>query len=145
MYSGKVESGATVFNAAKGKREKIGRLLRMHANKREDVKEVTCGNIAAAVGLRVTATGDTSCDEKAPVVLERHGLPGAGHLHRHRAEDPGQPGKAGGWPCRSWRSRTPHSRVKTDPETGQTIISGMGELHLEIIVDRLVREFKVEA
>ena len=75
VYSGKVESGATVYNAAKGKRERIGRLLRMHANKREDIKEVTCGNIAAAVGLRVTATGDTLCDEKAPVVLERDGFP----------------------------------------------------------------------
>jgi elongation factor G len=144
VYSGKVEAGSTIYNASKGKRERIGRLLRMHANKREDVKEVTCGNIAAAAGLRVTATGDTLCDEKAPVVLELMDFPApvisiaiepktqanqdrlALALQRLAVEDPS-------------------FSVKTDPETGQTLISGMGELHLEIIVDRLVREFKIEA
>ncbi len=144
VYSGRVESGATVFNATKGKREKMGRLLRMHANKREDIKEVTCGNIAAAVGMRVSTTGDTLCDEKAPIVLELMDFPApvisiaiepstqanqeklAIALHKLSVEDPS-------------------FTVRTDPETGQTLISGMGELHLEIIVDRLVREFKVEA
>jgi len=144
VYSGRVESGATVFNATKGKREKIGRLLRMHANKREDIKEVTCGNIAAAVGMRVSTTGDTLCDEKAPIVLELMDFPApvisiaiepstqanqeklAVALQRLSVEDPS-------------------FSVRIDPETGQTLISGMGELHLEIIVDRLVREFKVEA
>ncbi|MEP6654979.1 MAG: elongation factor G [Myxococcales bacterium] len=144
VYSGRVESGATVFNATKGKREKIGRLLRMHANKREDIKEVTCGNIAAAVGMRVSTTGDTLCDEKAPIILELMDFPApvisiaiepstqanqeklSVALQRLSVEDPS-------------------FSVRIDPETGQTLISGMGELHLEIIVDRLVREFKVEA
>jgi elongation factor G len=144
VYSGRVQSGATMFNATKGRREKIGRLLRMHANKREDIKEVTCGNIAAAVGMRVTTTGDTLCDEKAPIVLDVMDFPApvisitiepstlanqeklALALQKLAAEDPS-------------------FAVSVDPETGQTLISGMGELHLEIIVDRLVREFKVEA
>ena len=117
----------------------------MHANKREDINEVTCGNIAAAVGLRVTTTGDTLCDEKRAHRARAHGLPGAGHLDRDRAEDAGRPGEARlrRWP--SWPIEDPSFSVKTDAETGQTLISGMGELHLEIIVDRLVREFKLEA
>jgi elongation factor G len=144
VYSGHLESGATVFNATKGKREKIGRLLQIHANKREDIKEVSCGNIAAAVGMRVTTTGDTLCDEKAPILLEVMDFPAPVisiaiepstqanqerlglALHRLAVEDPS-------------------FSVRVDQETGQTLISGMGELHLEIIVDRLIREFKIEA
>ena len=115
----------------------------MFANKREDVKEVTCGNIAAAAGLRVTTTGDTLCDEKAPVVLEVMDFP-APVIAIAIGEDPGQPGQARAR-AREAGGRDPSFSVKTDPETGQTIISGMGELHLESIVDRLVRQFKIEA
>jgi elongation factor G len=144
VYSGKVEAGATVYNATKGKRERIGRLLQMHANKREDVKEVTCGNIAAAAGLRVTTTGDTLCDEKAPVVLEVMDFPAPviaiaiepkSQVHQDKLA----------LALQKLAVEDPSFTVKVDGETGQTIISGMGELHLEIIVDRLVREFKIEA
>ena len=134
-----------MYNAAKGKRERIGRLLRMHANKREDVKEVTCGNIAAAAGLRVTTTGDTLCDEKAPVVLEVMDFPAPVISIAIEPKTQANQDKLGHGARRSWPSRTRRSACKTDAETGQTIISGMGELHLEIIVDRLVREFKIEA
>jgi len=140
VYSGQVASGATVFNSSKGKSERIGRLLRMHANRREEIRQATCGNIAAAVGLRGTSTGDTLCDARDPITLdlidfpqptcsvaieartsaEQHALLKA--LDRLAIEDPS-------------------FFVKTDAETGQTVISGMGELHLEIIVDRLVREY----
>jgi elongation factor G len=144
VYSGKVETGATVYNAVKGKRERIGRLLRMHANKREDIKEVTVGNIAAAAGLRVTTTGDTLCDEKAPVVLEVMDFPApvisiAIEPKTQANQETLRVALA------KLAVEDPSFSVKTDAETGQTIISGMGELHLEIIVDRLVREFKVEA
>jgi elongation factor G len=144
VYSGKVESGATVYNAVKGKRERIGRLLRMHANKREDIKEVTCGNIAAAAGLRVTTTGDTLCDEKAPVVLEVMDFPAP--VISIAIEPTTQSGQEKlGEALAKLAVEDPSFAVKIDAETGQTIISGMGELHLEIIVDRLVREFKIEA
>jgi elongation factor G len=144
VYSGKVEAGATVYNASKGKRERIGRLLQMHANKREDVKEVTCGNIGAAAGLRVSTTGDTLCDEKAPVVLEVMDFPAPvisiaiepkSQVHQDKLT----------LALQKLAIEDPSFSVKVDAETGQTIISGMGELHLEIIVDRLVREFKIEA
>jgi elongation factor G len=144
VYSGKIETGATVYNAVKGKREKIGRLLRMHANKREDVKEVTCGNIAAAAGLRVTTTGDTLCDEKAPVVLEVMDFPAPVISIAIEPKTQATQEKLG-MALAKLAVEDPSFSVKTDPETGQTIISGMGELHLEIIVDRLVREFKIEA
>jgi len=144
VYSGKVETGATVYNAGKGKREKIGRLLRMHANKREDVKEVTTGNIAAAAGLRVTTTGDTLCDEKAPVVLEVMDFPAPVISIAIEPKTQASQEKLG-MALAKLAVEDPSFSVKTDPETGQTIISGMGELHLEIIVDRLVREFKIEA
>jgi elongation factor G len=144
VYSGKVETGATVYNSAKGKREKIGRLLRMHANKREDVKEVTTGNIAAAAGLRVTTTGDTLCDEKAPVVLEVMDFPAPVISIAIEPTTQANQEKLG-MALAKLAVEDPSFSVKTDPETGQTIISGMGELHLEIIVDRLVREFKIEA
>jgi elongation factor G len=144
VYSGRLETGATVYNSAKGKRERIGRLLRMHANKREDVKEVTCGNIAAAAGLRVTTTGDTLCDEKAPVVLEVMDFPAPVISIAIEPRTQANQDKLG-MALQKLAIEDPSFSVKTDPESGQTIISGMGELHLEIIVDRLVREFKVEA
>jgi len=144
VYSGKVATGATVYNSVKGKREKIGRLLRMHANKREDVKEVTCGNIAAAAGLRVTTTGDTLCDEAAPVVLEVMDFPAPVISIAIEPKTQATQEKLG-MALAKLAVEDPSFSVKTDPETGQTIISGMGELHLEIIVDRLVREFKIEA
>jgi elongation factor G len=144
VYSGKLEAGATVYNATKGKRERIGRLLRMHANKREDIKEATCGNIAAAVGLRVTTTGDTLCDEKSPVVLELMDFPAPVIAIAIEPKTQANQEKLG-QALAKLAMEDPSFVVKTDPETGQTLISGMGELHLEIIVDRLVREFKVEA
>jgi elongation factor G len=144
VYSGKVTAGSTVFNATKGKRERIGRLLQMHANKREDVKEVTCGNIAAAAGLRATATGDTLCDEKAPVVLEVMEFPAPVISIAIEPQTQANQDKLA-LALQKLAIEDPSFKVKTDPETGQTIISGMGELHLEIIVDRLTREFKVEA
>jgi elongation factor G len=144
VYSGKVSVGETVYNATKGKRERIGRLLRMHANKREDVKEVTCGNIAAAAGLRVTATGDTLCDAQAPVVLELMEFPEPVISIAIEPKTQANQDKLT-LALQKLAMEDPSFRVKTDSETGQTLISGMGELHLEIIVDRLVREFKVEA
>jgi elongation factor G len=144
VYSGRVQSGTMVTNSTRDKRERIGRILRMHANKSENVEEADSGNIYAAVGLRDTRTGDTLCDEKHPILLEEMIFPvpvisiaiepktkvdverlGVG-LQKLAAEDPS-------------------FRIHTDDESGQTIISGMGELHLEIIVDRLKREFKVES
>jgi elongation factor G len=144
VYSGKVAVGETVYNATKGKRERIGRLLRMHANKREDVKEVTCGNIAAAAGLRVTATGDTLSDAQAPVVLELMDFPEPVISIAIEPKTQANQDKLT-LALQKLAMEDPSFRVKTDSETGQTLISGMGELHLEIIVDRLVREFKVEA
>ena len=144
VYSGVMTSGSYVYNSVKGKKERVGRLLKMHANKREEIKEVYAGDIVAAVGLRDTTTGDTLCDESKPIVLERMQFPDpvisiaiepktkvdqerlGGSLHKLATEDPS-------------------FRVSTNTETGQTLISGMGELHLEIIVDRLLREFKVDA
>jgi elongation factor G len=144
VYSGKVAVGETVYNATKGKRERIGRLLRMHANKREDVKEVTCGNIAAAAGLRVTATGDTLADAQAPVVLELMEFPEPVISIAIEPKTQANQDKLA-LALAKLAVEDPSFRVRTDSETGQTLISGMGELHLEIIVDRLVREFKVEA
>ena len=144
VYSGKIEAGATVYNAIKGKRERIGRLLQ-HA--RQQARGRQGGHLRQhrrAAGLRVTTTGDTLCDEKAPVVLEVMDFPAPVISIAIEPKTQANQDKLG-WRWRSWRSRIPRSRVKTDPETGQTLISGMGELHLEIIVDRLVREFKVEA
>src|SRR5881398_388568 len=144
VYSGVMTSGSYVYNSVKGKKERVGRLLKMHANKREEIKEVYAGDIVAAVGLRDTTTGDTLCDESKPIVLERMQFPDpvisiaiepktkvdqerlGGSLHKLATEDPS-------------------FRISTNTETGQTLISGMGELHLEIIVDRLLREFKVDA
>jgi elongation factor G len=144
VYSGTLESGSTVYNATKGKRERVGRLLRMHANKREDIKDIAAGNIAAAVGLRITTTGDTLCDEKAPVLLERmlFAAPVISQAIEPRTKaDQDKMSVA----LARLSVEDPTFRVHTDDETGQIIISGMGELHLEIIVDRMKREFKVEA
>lgn len=144
VYSGSLRSGTTLLNTTKGKKERIGRLLRMHANKREEIDECFTGDIVAAVGLKFTTTGDTLCDPEHPIILESMEFPEAvisiaiepkskadqerlsSSLHKLALEDPS-------------------FKVKQDEETGQTIISGMGELHLEIIVDRLMREFKVDA
>ena len=144
VYSGTLDAGSTVYNATKGKRERIGRLLRMHANKREDIKTIEAGNIAAAVGLRVTTTGDTLCDEKHPILLERMQFANpviSQAIEPRTKADQDKMGLA----LARLSVEDPTFRVHTDAETGQTIISGMGELHLEIIVDRMKREFKVEA
>jgi elongation factor G len=144
VYSGTLDAGSTVYNATKGKRERIGRLLRMHANKREDIKTIEAGNIAAAVGLRVTTTGDTRCDEKHQILLEQmqFATPVISQAIEPRTKaDQDKMGIA----LSRLSVEDPTFRVHTDEETGQTIISGMGELHLEIIVDRMRREFKVDA
>ena len=122
----------------------MGRILQMHANRREELTEAYAGDIAAAVGLRGTTTGDTLCDENHLIILERMEFLRAGHLPCHRAQDASRSGQDGRRATKL-AIEDPSFRVRTDDETGQIIISGMGELHLEIIVDRLGREFKVEA
>jgi len=144
VYSGVLQSGSYVYNATKGKKERIGRLLKMHANKREEIKEVYAGDIAAAVGLKYTTTGDTLCAEDKPVVLESIEFPEPVISIAIEPKTKADQEKLG-LSLQKLASEDPSFRVKTDEETGQTIISGMGELHLEIIVDRLMREFKVEA
>ncbi|HEY7534605.1 MAG TPA: elongation factor G [Thermodesulfobacteriota bacterium] len=144
VYSGKLASGTNVFNSTKGKREKIGRLLRMHANKREEIKEISAGDIAAAVGLRNTTTGDTLSDEDKPIVLESLFFPEpviSVAIEPKTKADQEKLGISLG----KLAIEDPSFKVKYDEETGQTIIAGMGELHLEIIIDRLKREFKVDA
>jgi elongation factor G len=144
VYSGKLESGSYVYNAAKDRKERIGRLLQMHANKREEIKDVLAGDIAAAVGLRSTTTGDTLCDEDKKVILERMEFPEPVISVAIEPKTKGDQDKMG-LALNRLQMEDPSFRVRTDEETGQTIISGMGELHLEIIVDRMLREFKVEA
>ncbi len=144
VYSGKLEAGSHVYNATKDKKERIGRLLQMHANKREEIKEVLAGDIAAAVGLRQTTTGDTLCDEDAKVILERMEFPEPVISVAIEPKTKGDSDKMG-LALNRLQMEDPSFRVRTDEETGQTIISGMGELHLEILVDRMFREFKVEA
>ncbi|MCW5893858.1 MAG: elongation factor G [bacterium] len=144
VYSGVLESGSYVFNSVKGKKERIGRLLKMHANKREEIKEVYAGDIAAAVGLRDTTTGDTLCEETKPIVLERMEFPDPVISIAIEPKTKVDQEKLGG-ALQRLATEDPSFRVSTNPETGQTLIAGMGELHLEIIVDRLTREFKVEA
>ena len=144
VYSGVLESGSHVVNAARGKTYRIGRLLKMHANKREDIKAVYAGDIAAAVGLRNVQTGDTIADKNAPVVLESMQFPEpviAVVIEPKTKADQEKLGVA----LAKLTQEDPTFKVTTDPDTGQTIISGMGELHLEIIVDRLLREFSVAA
>ena len=144
VYSGILQSGSYVYNATKGKRERIGRLLKMHANKREEIKEVYAGDIAAAVGLKYTTTGDTLCNEDHEVILESIEFPEPVISIAIEPKTKSDQEKLG-LSLQKLASEDPSFRVKTDEETGQTIISGMGELHLEIIVDRMMREFKVEA
>ncbi len=144
VYSGVLKTGSYIYNATKGKRERIGRILRMHANDREDLAEVLTGDIAAAVGLRDTGTGDTLCDEKHQILLESMDFPEPVIWIAIEPKTKADQDKLGA-SLAKLAEEDPTFKVKTDPETGQTIISGMGELHLEIIVDRLLREFKVEA
>ena len=144
VYSGVVTAGSYVYNSTKGKKERIGRILKMHANKREEIKEVYAGDIAAAVGLKYTTTGDTLCGEENQVVLESIDFPEPVISIAIEPKTKAEQEKLG-FGLQKLASEDPSFRVKTDEETGQTIISGMGELHLEIIVDRLRREFKVEA
>jgi elongation factor G len=144
IYSGTLESGSSVYNATKGKRERIGRLLRMHANKREEIKEANAGNIYAAIGLKSTFTGDTLCDERKPVILEQMEFPDPVISIAIEPKTKENQDKLGVGLNRL-AQEDPSFRVHVDHETGQTIINGMGELHLEIIVDRLRREYKVEA
>jgi elongation factor G len=144
VYSGVMTSGASVFNSTKGKTERIGRLLKMHANKREEIKEVYAGDIAAAVGLKSVMTGDTICDEKNAVVLESMDFPEPVISLAIEPKSKSDQEKLGQGLAKLM-AEDPTFRVNSDQQTGQTIIRGMGELHLEIIVDRLKREFNVEA
>ncbi|AQS57960.1 elongation factor G [Desulforamulus ferrireducens] len=144
VYSGVLHSGSYVYNSTKGKRERIGRILQMHANHREEIPEVYAGDIAAAVGLKDTTTGDTLCDDKHPIILESMDFPDPViqvAIEPKTKADQDKMGVA----LNKLSEEDPTFRVHTDEETGQTIIAGMGELHLEIIVDRLMREFKVDA
>jgi elongation factor G len=144
VYSGVLKAGAHVYNSTKDRRERIGRLLQMHANKREEIEEVCCGDIAAAIGLKETRTGDTLCDEDKPIILEAMKFPTPVidvAVEPKTKADQDKMGIA----LNKLAEEDPTFKVHTDAETGQTIISGMGELHLEIIVDRMMREFKVDA
>ncbi|TVY06612.1 elongation factor G [Paenibacillus cremeus] len=143
VYSGVLNSGSYVLNATKGKRERIGRILQMHANSRQEIEVVYSGDIAAAVGLKDTVTGDTLCDEKNPVVLESMNFPEPVIQLAVEPKTKADQDKMG-VALSKLSEEDPTFRAHTDEETGQTIISGMGELHLEIIVDRMLREFKVE-
>jgi elongation factor G len=143
VYSGRLESGSSVLNSTKGKRERIGRLLKMHANKREEITEVLAGDIAA-VGLRDTSTGDTLCDPARPIVLEAMDFPEPVIRIAIEPKTKADQDKLGD-SLSKLAKEDPSFRVSSDSETGQTLIAGMGELHLEIIVDRLLREFKVDA
>ena len=144
VYSGVLESGSYVYNATKGKKERMGRILQMHANHREEINEVYAGDIAAAVGLKDTTTGDTLCDENHPIILESMEFPDP--VIQVAIEPKTKAGlEKMGIALQKLAEEDPTFKTYTDQETGQTIIAGMGELHLEIIVDRLLREFKVEA
>ena len=144
VYSGTLNSGSYVLNATKGKKERVGRIVQMHANSRTEIDKVYSGDIAAAVGFKVTTTGDTICDEQHPVILESMEFPEPVielAIEPKTKNDQGKMGEA----LAKLAEEDPTFRAHTDQETGQTIIAGMGELHLEVIVDRLLREFKVEA
>ncbi len=144
VYSGVLRSGSYVYNATKGERERVGRILQMHANHREEIEEVRAGDIAAAIGLRKTTTGDTLSDEQHPIILESMSFPEpviSVAVEPKTKADQDKMGVA----LQKLAEEDPTFRVRSDDETGQTIISGMGELHLEIIVDRMLREFKVDA
>jgi len=142
VYSGSLTAGSYVYNSTKGKRERIGRILQMHANHREEIEQVYSGDIAAAVGLKDTTTGDTLCDEKNEIILESMVFPDpviSVAVEPKTKADQEKMGIA----LQKLAEEDPTFRVHTDPETSQTIISGMGELLLDLIVDRLLREFKV--
>ncbi|RBW51368.1 elongation factor G [Marinobacter sp. F3R11] len=144
VYSGTLESGSAVYNSVKGKKERVGRMVQMHANDREEIKEVLAGDIAAAIGLKSVTTGDTLCDENHKIILERMEFPEpviSVAVEPKSKADQEKMGVALG----KLAQEDPSFRVRTDEESGQTIISGMGELHLDILVDRMRREFKVEA
>jgi elongation factor G len=144
VYSGKLNAGESIYNVAKGKRERVGRLVKMHANKREEIQEVLAGDICAAVGLRQVVTGDTICDENKPVLLESIDFPAPVIQLAIEPKTKADQEKLG-VAIHKLATEDPTLHVSTDPETGQTILSGMGELHLEIIVDRMQREFNVGA
>jgi len=144
VYSGVLKSGSYVYNASKAERERVGRILQMHANHREEIEEVRAGDIAAAIGLRKTTTGDTLCDEKHPIILESISFPEPVISVAVEPKSKADQDKMG-IALQKLAEEDPTFRVRTDDETGQTVISGMGELHLEIIVDRMLREFKVDA
>jgi elongation factor G len=144
VYSGRLEAGSYVYNATKDKKERISRIVQMHADKREEIKEVLAGDIAAAVGLRQTTTGDTLCDEDDKVILERMVFPEPVIFVAVEPKTKSDQDKMG-IALQRLQMEDPSFRVRTDEETGQTIMGGMGELHLEILVDRMFREFKVEA
>jgi elongation factor G len=144
VYSGVVNSGDTVYNPIKGKKERLGRILQMHANQREEIKEVRAGDIAAAVGLKEATTGETLCDPSAPIILEKMVFPEPVIQQAVEPKTKADQEKMG-LALNRLAQEDPSFRVRTDEESGQTIIGGMGELHLEIIVDRMKREFNVEA
>ena len=144
VYSGKLNAGESIYNVSKGKRERIGRLVKMHANKREEIQEVLAGDICAAVGLRQVVTGDTICDEDHPILLESIDFPAPVIQLAIEPKTKADQEKLG-VAINKLATEDPTLHVSTDPETGQTILSGMGELHLEIIVDRMQREFNVGA
>ena len=142
VYSGNLKQGDTVYNPRRDRNERVSRLLQMHANKREEISEVYAGDIAAAVGLKNVSTGDTICDENAPMVLEAMDFPApviSVAIEPKTKADQEKLGNA----LSKLTQEDPTFKVNTDPDTGQTIIAGMGELHLEILVDRMVREFNV--
>src|SRR5579875_2637692 len=144
VYSGKLATGDSIYNVTKGRRERVGRLVKMHANKREEIQEVLAGDICAAVGLKQVVTGDTICDEKAPILLESIDFPAPVIQLAIEPKTKADQEKLG-IAINKLAAEDPTLHVSTDPETGQTILSGMGELHLEIIVDRMQREFNVGA
>ncbi|HYK60264.1 MAG TPA: elongation factor G, partial [Bryobacteraceae bacterium] len=144
VYSGRLGAGDTIYNVAKSRRERIGRLVKMHANKREEITEVLAGDICAAVGLKSVSTGDTICDEKAPVILESIDFPAPVIQLAVEPKTKADQEKLG-MAIAKLVQEDPTLKVSTDPDTGQTILAGMGELHLEIIVDRMQREFNVGA
>jgi elongation factor G len=144
VYSGALSSGDTVYNVAKGRGERIGRLVRMHANKREEIQEVYAGDIAAAVGLKTVSTGDTICDQRDPIVLESIDFPNPVVQVAVEPKTKADQDKLS-LAINKLVQEDPTLRIATDAETGQTILSGMGELHLEVVIDRMLREFGVTA
>jgi elongation factor G len=144
VYSGKLGAGESIFNVARGRRERVGRLVKMHSNKREEITEVLAGDICAAVGLKNVVTGDTICDEKAPILLEKIDFPEPVIQLAIEPKTKADQEKLG-VAIQKLVQEDPTLRVSTDADTGQTILAGMGELHLEIIVDRMQREFNVGA